>query len=73
MTKAKKGLANLVALQEAINRAGSMSALGRLLGITPQAVKAWRDGNASLEATRCVEIEKATGVSRKKLRPDIFS
>lgn len=73
MPRSKKGLANAKALQEAIKKAGSMSALGRLLGITPQAVKAWRDGNASLDAMRCVEIEKVTGVSRKKLRPDIFA
>lgn len=66
------GIANKKGLAEAIAKAGNMSALGRLLNVTPQAVKAWRDGTCSLSATRCVEIEKATGVNRKKLRPDIF-
>ncbi len=55
-------------LQQAKKRAGGNSGLGRLLGISPQAVSQWRQ----VPADRVLEIERATGLSRHELRPDIF-
>lgn len=57
------------ALRTAIEKAGSKAKLARLLGgITPQAIGQWR--RAPVE--RVLALEKATGVTRYQLRPDIY-
>lgn len=58
----------LSALRLALERAGSASALARLLQVTPSAVLQWQD----VPARRVLEVEQFTGVSRHALRPDIF-
>lgn len=59
------------ALVRAIEVAGGPAALGRILGITSQAISQWT--RCPLE--RVVEVERATGgaVTRHELRPDIFA
>lgn len=59
------------ALQKAINAAGSQTKLARLLGKYPQLVQAWTQ-NGLVPAHWVVPIEKATGVSREELRPDLY-
>jgi len=46
--------------------------LARSLGVTPQAVNAWKKGERPVPVERCVEIEHATdgAVTRRDLRPD---
>lgn len=56
------------ALTAAIVQAGGFAALARQLGITPQAVHKWRQ----VPAERVLAIEQLTGVSRHRLRPDIY-
>lgn len=57
------------ALTAALAAVGGPSALARLLGnITSQAVSQWR----RVPATRVYAVEKATGISRRLLRPDVF-
>lgn len=51
--------------------AGGQSALARLLKVTPQAVQKMC-ASGRVPAERVLEIEKATGVSRHELRPDIY-
>lgn len=63
--KAEMGLA----LWDAIDVAGGTGKLARLLGITTQAVSLWE--TCPLE--RVIAVEKLTGVSRFRLRPDHFS
>lgn len=58
------------ALERAIKAAGSLSAMAVSLGITKQAVSAWRLRDVPIE--RCAEIERLYGVTRHELRPDIF-
>lgn len=59
------------ALKEAIRRAGSGAALGRLFGVTRQAVdQAVKRGFAPREW--CEKIEREYGISRRDLRPDIW-
>ena len=58
----------LSALDLALQRAGSASALARRLRVTPSAVLQWQD----VRARRVLEVEQFTGVSRHALRPDIF-
>lgn len=56
------------ALREAIVRAGGMRALGRKLGISHRAIGGWQ----RCPVLRVLEIERLTGVSRYRLRPDVY-
>ena len=55
-------------LKEALKRAGGQQALGRLLNISVQAVHQWR----RVPAERIIAVERATGVPRARLRPDLY-
>lgn len=55
-------------LREAIELAGGPVALGRALGVTSQAIAQWKQAPPK----RVLEIERVTGVSRHRLRPDIY-
>lgn len=55
-------------LELAIARAGSARKLARMLGISMQAVIKWK----TVPAHQIVPIEKATGVPREELRPDLY-
>jgi DNA-binding transcriptional regulator YdaS (Cro superfamily) len=52
----------------AIEAAGGLRALARLLGITHNAMMHWD----KIPAERIVEIEKVTGIARERLRPDLY-
>lgn len=56
------------ALLEAIDRAGGVRALARELGIAHQAILQW----SRVPVLRVLEVERITGVSRYRLRPDIY-
>jgi DNA-binding transcriptional regulator YdaS (Cro superfamily) len=56
------------ALQEAVRRKGSVSALARAIGVRPQAISQWD----RVPADRVIAVEKETGVSRHELRPDLY-
>ena len=58
-------------IQEAIDAAGGQSALARLLGINRSSVNEWKK-RGKIPPTRVLAVEKATGVSRYKLRPDLY-
>lgn len=59
------------ALQQAIDAAGSQTDLAKAIGKTQGHVASWlRRGRAAPDSV--IAIEKATGVSRHELRPDIF-
>jgi DNA-binding transcriptional regulator YdaS (Cro superfamily) len=55
-------------LRLAIEAAGGMGQLGRKLGISAQAVQQWR----RVPAHQIVAVEKATGIPREELRPDLY-
>ena len=57
-------------LQKAIDNAGSVSDLASLISVTPQSIVHWR--NRGIPAKRVLDIERATGISRHELRPDIY-
>ena len=42
------------------------------LGVSDELVRLWRNGHRRIPAERVLSIEKATGVSRHDLRPDIY-
>lgn len=57
------------ALDEAIRRVGGVRAMARALGnISVQAVSNWR----ACPPTRVLDVERVSGVSRHRLRPDVF-
>lgn len=62
----------LLALEEAVTRAGGQSALARMIDKQQGHVSIWlrRDKKAAPECV--LAIETATGVSRHRLRPDVF-
>ena len=55
----------------AAKAAGGQSALARILGCTPQSVQSMC-ASGNVPAGRVLPIEKATGVSRHELRPDLY-
>lgn len=56
------------ALRTACQKAGGTSALSLKIGITSQAVSQWE----RVPASRVLDVERETGVSRYLLRPDVF-
>jgi DNA-binding transcriptional regulator YdaS (Cro superfamily) len=53
----------------AITAAGSVAALARALGIKPQAVSQW----TKIPTERILDVERATGIARAELRPELFA
>ncbi|MEG3182104.1 transcriptional regulator [Sphingomonas sp. LT1P40] len=60
------------ALNEAIEVAGSQSALARTCGVSQQAVAKWVASRKAIPADYVLRVEAATGVLRHALRPDIY-
>lgn len=68
-----KVMLSIAAMSEALDiakqKAGGAAGLARLLGnITGQAVSQWQ----RVPASRVLDVERATGVSRHDLRPDLY-
>jgi DNA-binding transcriptional regulator YdaS (Cro superfamily) len=55
-------------LKAAIEAAGGLRALGRLLGINYQAIQQWD----KVPAERLLDIERLTGIARERLRPELY-
>lgn len=56
------------ALELAYDKAGGKAALARALDIKRQSLQQW----SVCPADRVADVEKATGVPRQALRPDVF-
>lgn len=56
-------------LELAIDAAGGVAQLARKIGIAQPSVSSWN----TVPAQRVIAVEAATGVSRKVLRPDLYS
>ena len=59
-------------LSKAIEKAGSQVALAALLNIRQSHISNWMHRQKRIPAERVIDIEKATGVSRHELRPDLY-
>ena len=59
-------------MQLACREAGGQVALAERIGYTQQVVSKWARGLTPVQPTAALLIEGATGISRKKLRPDLF-
>jgi len=58
----------VAALKRAIIAVGGPSALAEFLGLSVQAVSQWNE----VPPLRVLDVEKATGVPRTELRPDLY-
>jgi DNA-binding transcriptional regulator YdaS (Cro superfamily) len=58
----------VVACKEAVKRAGGLTKLSRVFGVTPQAIYKWE----MVPPERCQELAMLAGMSVHDLRPDIF-
>lgn len=55
-------------LRRAIEVAGGINALARLIGVTAPAVAQWK----RVPVDRIVSVEIVTGIPREELRPDLY-
>jgi Uncharacterized protein conserved in bacteria, prophage-related len=60
------------ALMAAADRAGSLAALARICGCTPQAVTKWVQSSKRLPGRYALAVEAATGIPRHLLCPDMY-
>jgi DNA-binding transcriptional regulator YdaS (Cro superfamily) len=58
-------------LAEAVRRAGSQSAFARIVGRNQATVYGWLSKDKPLPAELVETVEKATGIARHVLRPDL--
>ena len=57
-------------LQQAIKEAGGPTAFARLVGVSRQLVLYWQANRVPAE--RLIQVERTTGISRRKFRPDLY-
>jgi DNA-binding transcriptional regulator YdaS (Cro superfamily) len=55
-------------LQNAIKAAGSVAKFAKKIGVSRQVIYLWD----KIPAERVVDVEKATGIPREMLRPDLY-
>ncbi len=67
-----KALTRFEALQACARKAGSISALGRDLGIPQSTMSRIYNSSKQLPAEHVLRAERLYGVSRHDLRPDIY-
>lgn len=68
----KQELSQFEALELAVEKAGSQSALAKICGVGQPAVWKWLQSAKRLPAEYVLKVEAATGVARHLLRPDIY-
>lgn len=59
------------AIDQAIEKLGSQTALAHELGVRPQAVQKWK-AQRRVPAERVLDVERVSGVPRGALRPDLY-
>lgn len=69
MTFVRKALLT-ISMDSVLNdlRVFGVAKVARELGIRPQAVSQWR----RVPAGRVIEVERITGISRDRIRPDLY-
>jgi DNA-binding transcriptional regulator YdaS (Cro superfamily) len=60
---------NKTIIEAAVTKAGGMRALARAIGVSYQAIQSW---NKRIPAERVFDVERATGIAKEQLRPDLF-
>jgi DNA-binding transcriptional regulator YdaS (Cro superfamily) len=67
----KKPPPETIALLHAVDVMGGQTATAKRLGVSQQAVQYWIK-RGRVPALKAIPLEAASGVSRQKLRPDIY-
>lgn len=60
------------ALRDAVKVAGGQAALARTVGVSQPSVWHWVNKSRRVAAEFTLKVEAATGVSRQRLRPDLY-
>ena len=65
----------MIPVSEVVKAVGSQSALAKLLGVRQSHVRNWlnRPNSKGIPPKYVIQVEKATGIPRQELRPDIFA
>jgi DNA-binding transcriptional regulator YdaS (Cro superfamily) len=67
----KKPTSESIALLHAVDILGGQTATAKKLGVSQQAVQYWVK-RGRVPALKAIPLEVASGVSRQKLRPDLY-
>ncbi len=67
----KKPTSETIALLHAVDILGGQTATAKKLGVSQQAVQYWVK-RGRVPALKAIPLEVASGVSRQKLRPDLY-
>lgn len=67
----KKPTSETIALLHAVDILGGQTATAKKLGVSQQAVQYWIK-RGRVPALKAIPLEVASGVSRQKLRPDLY-
>lgn len=67
----KKQTSESIALLHAVDVLGGQTATAKKLGVSQQAVQYWVK-RGRVPALKAIPLEAASGVSRQKLRPDLY-
>ncbi len=67
----KKPTSESIALLHAVDILGGQTATAKKLGVSQQAVQYWIK-RGRVPALKAIPLEVASGVSRQKLRPDLY-
>lgn len=67
----KKLTSETIALLHAVDILGGQTATAKKLGVSQQAVQYWVK-SGRVPALKAIPLEVASGVSRQKLRPDLY-
>lgn len=59
-------------IRAAVEAEGGQTAFARKINVSQQLVWSWLNKSRRISAESAIKIEKATGVPRSRLRPDIF-
>ena len=62
----------LEAVKKAVEVAGGQTALGNLVGVSQGHIWSWLNRSRKCPPEKVLQVERATGVSRHELRPDIY-
>jgi DNA-binding transcriptional regulator YdaS (Cro superfamily) len=62
---------NKTPLQRAIQAIG-LTRLSEAVGVRPPTIHVWLRSTGRVPAHRVIAVERATGISRHELRPDIY-
>ncbi len=62
-----------IELDEMLRGMGSLSQASRDLGVSRQTIYMWLNGQSDPQPHHAVALERLTGISRERIRPDVYA